>query len=329
MERLLSMRIWSTEALAVDCRFPYWADVVCRTFVALDCDRLKQNAFQAAIQRRTLGGLSIADIRADAQRVVRSAALLAMAPSDNLILALQIEGGGSVAQGENESLLQPGRAVLVDTALPYRFEFADCFRQVVLKIPRQFLADAIGEPELNKCFGRALSGSSGAGRLLHRLALATLAEDETAADEAEGIALAMAHLASAAIRSRWLPPPEEDGTLTLRWVAALDFVDCNLPNAALDRVMIAAALGISIRSLTRLFALNGATVEQIIWDKRLQACRAELSDERFADEKITDVALKWGFSSSAHFSRRFRARYGMRPTDLRRRGPVFLHGKAE
>jgi len=39
---------------------------------------------------------------------------------------------------------------------------------------------------------------------------------------------------------------------------------------------------------------------------------------------ITDIALSWGFASPAHFSRVFRDRYGMSPSEARQapRAPV-------
>jgi transcriptional regulator GlxA family with amidase domain len=39
-----------------------------------------------------------------------------------------------------------------------------------------------------------------------------------------------------------------------------------------------------------------------------------------AQESITNIAYAAGFSNSAHFSNLFRAKFGMRPSDLRRSG---------
>ena len=35
------------------------------------------------------------------------------------------------------------------------------------------------------------------------------------------------------------------------------------------------------------------------------------------DRTILDIAQSWGFTSAAHFSRAFRAHYGMSPSDAR------------
>ena len=49
---------------------------------------------------------------------------------------------------------------------------------------------------------------------------------------------------------------------------------------------------------------------------RLDGCRGDLA--RQSDRTISEIAFAWGFSSSAHFSRAFRKRFGVTPTAFRR-----------
>jgi AraC-like DNA-binding protein len=51
---------------------------------------------------------------------------------------------------------------------------------------------------------------------------------------------------------------------------------------------------------------------------RLEACRQTLHDRSQRHRSITDVALGFGFSNMAHFSRVFRAHLGVPPSDYRR-----------
>ncbi|CAN0543620.1 unnamed protein product, partial [Laminaria digitata] len=49
-------------------------------------------------------------------------------------------------------------------------------------------------------------------------------------------------------------------------------------------------------------------------------CHADLISPLHAQESISEVAYRWGFSSSAHFSRSFRDHFGLSPREHRRSG---------
>ena len=81
---------------------------------------------------------------------------------------------------------------------------------------------------------------------------------------------------------------------------------------------IARALNCSKRALHKSFEREGHSLRDYIWDRRLQRALGELEGERHAGGSITDIAFASGFSSAAHFSRMFRARYGSSPREWRR-----------
>jgi AraC-like DNA-binding protein len=94
----------------------------------------------------------------------------------------------------------------------------------------------------------------------------------------------------------------------------------HLANPGLGPEAIARAHFISRSYLDRLFRDEPRTVAETIRDGRLERCRQDLADPRLAGRTVLDIALDWGFASAAHFSRAFRARYGMSPRDAR--GPT-------
>src|SRR4029077_19054695 len=77
------------------------------------------------------------------------------------------------------------------------------------------------------------------------------------------------------------------------------------------------AAGISVRHLHRLFAAKSCTVAEWIRGRRLERCRTDLSDPHLRDRNITDIALGWGFSDSAHFSHSFKQEFGVSPREFR------------
>lgn len=95
------------------------------------------------------------------------------------------------------------------------------------------------------------------------------------------------------------------------------YILANLDGVDLSPRAIAAANGVSVRQLHRVFSATGATVSQSVRKLRLARCAAELRGEAGAAEGITDIAFRWGFNDSAHFSKAFRAEFGQSPRAYR------------
>ena len=83
---------------------------------------------------------------------------------------------------------------------------------------------------------------------------------------------------------------------------------------------LARSLGVSLRTLQLAFADHDDTVAARLRRRRLARAHANLS--RDATVSVTEVAFRWGFVDSGHFSRLFRAAYGVSPTAVRGQGPV-------
>ncbi|UKY53048.1 helix-turn-helix domain-containing protein [Streptomyces inhibens] len=97
----------------------------------------------------------------------------------------------------------------------------------------------------------------------------------------------------------------------------LQFIDLHLTDADLSPKVIARAQHISVRYLHRLFQDEGTTVGRWIQRRRLEECRRNLLLRVRGHQTIAAVANRWGFMSATHFSRVFRATYGMSPSEWR------------
>jgi AraC-like DNA-binding protein len=89
-------------------------------------------------------------------------------------------------------------------------------------------------------------------------------------------------------------------------------------NAALNLDQLAARQGISPRYVQMLFEEAGTTFSDFALERRLDAARGMLTSPRYAAWSITAIALEAGFGDLSHFNRRFKRRYLMTPTDVRR-----------
>jgi AraC-like DNA-binding protein len=104
---------------------------------------------------------------------------------------------------------------------------------------------------------------------------------------------------------------------TAHLLSAKAFIAGHLGDPRLCADVVARAVGVTPRHLNRAFAAEQTTVAQYIVARRLDQARADLTSAHLAHFRIADIAFRWGFSSQAHFSRLFRARFGCSPSQVR------------
>ena len=89
------------------------------------------------------------------------------------------------------------------------------------------------------------------------------------------------------------------------------------PDLSLEK--IANSNGISLRYLHYLFRLTDMSASEWIWDRRLQRCYEILARPELDNLTVTEVARRLGFNSASHFSTTFRRKFGVCPSDIRRK----------
>ncbi|MFG3255067.1 helix-turn-helix transcriptional regulator [Streptomyces sp. NPDC048172] len=97
--------------------------------------------------------------------------------------------------------------------------------------------------------------------------------------------------------------------------AAKNLAERRLADADLSPSTLARELNVSVRTLQRAFAAGGESVTAYIREKRLELARQALSASRLT---VSEIAARWQFADSSHFSRAFKRRYGLTPTEYAR-----------
>ena len=93
-----------------------------------------------------------------------------------------------------------------------------------------------------------------------------------------------------------------------------DWLRGHLRESDLCVARLTLALGLSPRYVHKLYAGRPHGVMGWVREQRLVACRRELAAR--GRRSIADIAGTWGFESAAHFSRAFRKRYGISPSEV-------------
>lgn len=96
------------------------------------------------------------------------------------------------------------------------------------------------------------------------------------------------------------------------------YIERHFDDAELTPTRLASVHGISLRYLHLLFAQHGQAVSGSIRERRLEYCCQVLANAH-SSLSVSEIAFRAGFKDSSHFSRAFRQRFGVSPTEHRRK----------
>ncbi len=98
-----------------------------------------------------------------------------------------------------------------------------------------------------------------------------------------------------------------------------NYIECYLTDEELSPSSIAAAFDISTRYAHKLFADRGHTIGTWILERRLDRSLEDLMRD---DVSITHTAFRWGFKDLGHYSRSFKNRFQVSPSEYRKQAAV-------
>jgi AraC-like DNA-binding protein len=306
----------STNEVAARERASYWVDLICDVFVQLDCTQVDPG-FYGDIVNQPLGRIQVSEVISTKQFVDRSRRQLARSNEDCLLVSLQLDGHGLVQQDGRSALLAPGDFALYDSTRRYTLTFDGDFRQLVLKSPRPLFTDRLDFPE--RCTATRIGGSSGMGRVASEFLRAVAREAPTLMPhEIERVANTMIDVFAAAFGHSLVNQPLSPGSHRAAQLVRIKmFIEDHLRDPELSPERIAAAHGIGTRYLSKLFEDTGHTVARWIWEQRLDRIERDLRDADLAAHTVSEIAFGWGFNNMSHFSRAFKARFGVCPRTRR------------
>ncbi len=312
-----------------------WRDAVCNTFVRLECQHEKHAPAHGRLQAGVLGALHVARVTASPQRVERTAAGAAQDDQAYVLASVQLRGSTVVRQGGREAVLTPGCIAFYDTARAYTLNLPNDFDQIVLHLPRQAIERNV--PRGLRHMAKRLNAANPFAQAILALAPQLLRMvDAARLDLAERTAAAAVELISLALDSLdSVGAPDAPMELALDDAAgpmgsrpdthavadalvwrARELVGNELAETALSPRFVATQLGVSLRRLQEVFQARGTTLSDCIWDMRLEFARSLLAANH-APSSVSAIAYAAGFTDVAHFSRRFKQRYGVAPSAYR------------
>lgn len=314
---VLETRRASTRDIPLEQRLAFWEDYNASILVGLRCSSYAEGGFTATQDNLCLERLRVARICGNEHVVERTLPMIHALPSESIFVALVQDSRSFFYQGRDCQLLQPGELVIYRNDQPYLFGFSGQMRLFIFDIPQRDFAEHC-LPDLK---GPMKIGRESPVQRLLAHALGQRASgflDTPSRDGAERFQEETYDLL-ASIISDHAGEHRASGLSAAYLLAAKQYIQQHLDDPVLSCEQVAAAAGVSSRHLARLFAQEGTAPSRYLLEKRLERARQLLASPLGDRLGIAEIAYRTGFSSQAHFARAFKGRFGLTPSEARRR----------
>ncbi len=314
------MRIlMSTEKLPEAKKFLYWRDFICDYYHQTEIFRTSDRSFNAEISETRFGDLTLSVVRACAHKASNMKCRMPQSHKRSVFLLQQLSGTASFSQDQRRAKLCPNDIICFDNTRPVSSTADGYYEQLLLHVPYDLWDRRFGCSE--KVTARVLRADTGMGRMLgnyfREIPSVNKSGNPIAIYRLEDATLSLIAAAFCGLISK--PEPGKSAGRMALLSRAKMFIESNLHDPGLNRKKVAAVLGISTCYLQALFRDENQSVNNWIWEMRLEKCRRDIADSMLSEKSLSEIAFANGFNSFPHFSRKFKDVFKMTASEYRHR----------
>ena len=304
---------WSTDTVPPAQRLDYWVGAISEGFLAMDASSTVRHAFRGQLVSAPLGPIGLNRVAGDAQQVWRTSRGIARSRDNFCYLLGNLDSAWRVEQDGRQAALAPGDFTLVDSRRPYHFDFPQGPSTVSLELPLEWVALWLAEPEAHVARVFRI-GEPGWGA-----ALAAFARPwEPAMASAPPLP---AQLLTDQLGSLLALACGESRGHTGRSGGLVERIHAQLrerfAEPGLTAADVAAALGVSVRSLHRAMVAQGQTFARSLMAERMAQARRMLISPALSRVTTAEIGRRVGLLDPSHFVRSCRQWLGHTPAALR------------
>jgi AraC-like DNA-binding protein/mannose-6-phosphate isomerase-like protein (cupin superfamily) len=314
--RVFVRTLFSTSDVHPRDGYDYWHEILCKKVIEHDCIPQCRRTFRAELQAGAIADIALLHYESSPMYCSATAHHAAHANAEELFVVRQGAGVTVIEQDGREAALEAGDITLVDPRRPMAAKYFKGSKILILKVPRRQLEARIGKTlQMTALSIKPLEEHALTSAFLAMLPTHTDMLSAAAADIVRDQALDLAAVSLAKAMDRGRPLVSSARSLALVSVRAA--IEARLADPALDSETVAAAAGVSVRYANAVLADDGTSIMRLVQARRLERCRRALQDPSQAARTVSEIAYGWGFSDMTHFGRRFRAAYGLLPSEYR------------
>jgi AraC-like DNA-binding protein len=309
---------FSTTAAKNPRKIDEWRDVLSQAFGPIEVNRHSEDNFTGSVQTYRRAQLQFNEIHYRGQTLERTASNIAKFDQEYLTFGRTIAGPLHVKQNGQEFSVESGCLILMNQSLPYTAASETGYHAHSISIPRNLLLQRT--PNLRPFYKLQIDDGTPRTALLTSFAkyveegIACWSETETIFLREQLLDLIVLLMINDKGNQS---SASETSVKAAHRERAIAYIKHNHCDPKLDPASIASACGISVNYLHKLFQSENLQIESFIYAQRLETCKNLLIDPLHKEKTLQQIAYKTGFSHPSHFSRLFKDKFGMSPSDYR------------
>lgn len=294
--------------------FDQWGQLVSDTTVPVVARSTSEVAFEGTLLSQIVDDVAIIRTKSVPQLVSRTARKCRGGAEPMLKILVQRTGRALIEQDHRQGVVEGGLFTVYDTMVPYTLAQTTNFTADAILIPRDRLP--MTTRGIAAVQNNPVSLRHGPGEMLLAYLDALLRQVDvcTPGVMARYSSVLVELLTASLLESPTAAAPHSGDAMR---EIALVWIGRHLGDADLTPATVAAATGVSVRYLHRLFEGSGTTVAGYIRCQRLKRIHADLVNPRWSELAIARIGARWGVPDPAHLSRLVRSEYGRTPGDIR------------
>ncbi|MGE8200895.1 MAG: AraC family transcriptional regulator [Variovorax sp.] len=305
---------WSTLHIEPKRRAEFWREAGQKAKTPVTPNVPWPDDFEATLTTRGFEELALNHVQVCSPHDVEcTASDLARLERPFLFIDLYTSGKCDVLQLERGMQAAPGQPFLIDGRREYRLDHRQSVSMLALAIPIAALGphasaveSLIARPQPQNAALHLLAGQ------MRMLSAWPHAFEKAESERLSDLLVGAVHAVLLGAREGELTTVRRERSFFRRKVRQV--VEQMYADPALNPQVVAEKLGISVRSLHARMAQDGMTFGAELMAHRLERAHGLLRGARRGSATIGEICARCGFVSAAHFSRRFRARFGMAPS---------------
>ncbi len=238
----------------------------------------------------------------------------------DFLVVVQLQGSAEIEQEKSGFTVDPDSLAIIPGGLPYRLSFPQTGKRLLLRIPLQVFHERVLGRQIRDFGVHVFSGAGLVQITIDLLKSLVMQAGNMTETERYTVAEVTLELMAAVLRSDAGCGQNEHGSAQVaRMTRILSYLEENYTRHDLTPARVAEANAVSTRHLHNLFQHSDVTVTRWLWERRLKAARDDILNLAMSGKSITEIAYNSGFNDSAHFSRTFKARFDISPSQLRKK----------
>jgi AraC-like DNA-binding protein len=315
--------VFSTTNLEPKKRYSAWQDAICDIYLKVDVRTEEPDDYNGFVREDRFGRITLTDTFLSPQQIARYNRHVAQLDKDCYYIQFIQRGHLNVVQSGTMLVSNAANGALFCASEPYKLLLPTKVRAYYVEVPRDALSERF--PGGRIPIVAQISTGIGLGKIAAEFcnAIATSAGPLPDTFRAR-VGEELIDVLALAVECGPDQIPFDNRTAQhARLHAVKEWIEDKLSDPNLNLEKVARCNQVSLRQLHYLFGLCTTTPADWIWQRRLQRCYETLASDQ-TGLTVTDIAFQHGFSSSSHFSTLFRKNFGMRPSDVKRSGPLQL-----